>query len=421
MAQTVAVVRNTLTATLSGTTDFTKASFGTPSAAIIITCDANTTNNPSAGARMSIGFWDGTNQRTIGAYAVDAQATSDTARSSDSSYGLHLTNTTGAANSAYTVSSITDGIRLTMSIDNTGAQRYATVLLIAGVSAKVLTFTPNATQDATQESASLGFAPKLILFSTIGETSAAINASATALFSFGLARNDNTHRCLNWRSSDNIGDELANIYYAEDRCCAQTGADATSWGLEVTTFGSDTFTATTRDAATGGDLCFALALGGADLSFDVGTLTTPTGTGNSTVTTTVAPDAIMLALSTATATGVATGADANGYMLGLADDNGQFSHNISLEDAAATTNTNSAAQAAAVLDLDSSSGGTRTEMCDATVTLNSSDFTLNYSATDSTPRKGLWLAFGPAAAAGLTYPQLERHTLRGAFRGMSFP
>lgn len=36
MAQTVAVVRNTLTATGSGTTDFTKSGFGTPAAAIII-------------------------------------------------------------------------------------------------------------------------------------------------------------------------------------------------------------------------------------------------------------------------------------------------------------------------------------------------------------------------------------------------
>lgn len=35
MAQTVAIVRNTLTATGAGTTDFTKTGFGTPTAAII--------------------------------------------------------------------------------------------------------------------------------------------------------------------------------------------------------------------------------------------------------------------------------------------------------------------------------------------------------------------------------------------------
>jgi hypothetical protein len=78
----------------------------------------------------------------------------------------------------------------------------------------------------------------------------------------------------------------------------------------------------------------------------------------------------------------------------------EFSHTGQVEDAADTTNTNSAASATAVVNLDSSSGGTRTDMCDATVTLNASDFTLNYSATDATARKGWWVAFGGAGGGG---------------------
>lgn len=399
MAQTVAVVRNTLTATGAGTTDFTKTGFGTPTAAIIIACTANSTANPAVNGRMSIGFWDGTNQRSVGIYCEDGAATSVTARASDDSYGMILS-ADGLASAAFTVSSITDGIRLTMSVDNTSLQFFCTVLLLAGVSANVATFTPNATQNATQASASLGFAPKLIFFTTIG-AAAADQAIATAIISFGFAAIDGTHRMLAFSATDAAADEAASLQYSETRCVGQIVAGAVTWTGEVTTFGADTYTMTTRDGASGSDVCFALALGGADLSYDTGTLTTPTSTGNQANATDIAADALLLALSTSQGTTMETDADANGYMIGLADDNGQFAHNMSVEDAAATMNCNSAAQATAVLDLDSSSGGTRTDMCDATVTLNSADFTLNFSATDATARKGFWVAFGTAAAGGL--------------------
>ena len=275
--------------------------------------------------------------------------------------------------------------------------------MFAGISAKAGTFTPNATQNSTTESASLGFAPKAILFTTIGATAADFAAAATAVISFGIARDDSTHRMLAFASADAAADEAANILYSETRCVGQIVGGATTWTGEVTTFGSDTFTMTTRDGASGSDVCFFLALGGADLSFDVGTYTTRTTAGDNTIATDVAPDAVLTVLSTATGTTIETGSGANGVAIGLADADGQFSHNISVEDGAGTSNANSAAQAAKLIDLDTSSGGTMAAMVDGTVTLNASDFTVAENPVDSTARKGWWVAFGAAAAAGVTW------------------
>lgn len=400
MAQTVKVVRNTLSATSGGTADFTSSGFGTPTAAIIIVGEANTTNNPSNGAGIGVGFWDGTNQRVVSVFDEDNQSTTITRRNSDDSYGAKLTDSAATpAVAAYTISAVTDGIRLTLSVDNTTVERYCTVILLAGVSGVSGTFTPNATQNNTQESASLGFAPKLVFFASIGDTVADRDSQTNAILSFGFAEQGGTHRAVLWGAVSGAADEAATVKYSEDRCVGQAFNGTLTWAGEVTTFGVDTFTMTTRDGASGSDVCFYLALGG-DVSFDCGTLTTRTGTGDDVNATDIAPDALLLMLSGASSTTLATDSKANSLMLGMADDDGEFSHNIIVEDAAATSNTASQASATACVDLDSSAAAAKTDLCDATATLNASDFTLNYTVVDGTARKGWWVAFGTAAAGG---------------------
>jgi hypothetical protein len=415
MAQTVAVVRATLpSAAVGNTVDFTKSGFGTPTAAILVACNGNSTNNPQTNSDISIGFWDGTNQRTVGTGELDAADVTAPVRSSNDAYGI-LANMASATPTAYTISAITDGIRLTLSVDTTGVDRFCTVLLIAGVSAKVLTFIPDAIQDATEESASLGFAPKLIFFTSIGSNVVDDPGSAAGTITFGFAESSgNVHRMLAYASDGGLADATLTLQYSETRCTGQAFNGGLNWSAEVTAFGSDTFTTTSRDGAPTGDVCFVLALGGADLSYDVGTLTTPTATGNDVVATDVSPDALLLMLSTATGTTIHADSNANGIMVGMADADGEFAHNISTEDGAATTNANSAASAAAIVNLDSSSGGSMTDMCDATAVLNSADFTLSYSATNGTARKGWWVAFGASNVVA------ETATLRVATSGMQW-
>lgn len=395
MAQSVAVVRATLPAA-SGTVDFTKAGFGTPAAAIFVMSYANTTNNPQTDAVFSIGLWDGTNQGMVTIIGNDNLAAMINQRGSDDSRVLaKITPASGLAYH-YTASAVTDGVRLTAST-GVGLQSYCTCILIAGVSAKVVSFTPSSTLNGTTTSSSLGFEPKLIFFASTSTSAYDIGFQTHLILSFGFAETGGTQRSAAFVAIDGATDEDARGGFSETRCILSSAA---GYSAELTTFGADTFTTTTRDFTINDKSGFALALGGADLSYDCGTLTTPTSTGNSVVSTDIAPDALILLLTTNDATGWVTDSRANGYMVGMADDNGQFAHGFQVEDAAGTSNSNSTAQAAAVLDLDSSSGGSRTDMCDATVTLNSSDFTLNYSATDGTARKGWWVAFGAAGGGG---------------------
>jgi hypothetical protein len=402
MAQKAAVVRATLGSTLNATTDFTSSGFGTVAAAIIIACNAHTTANPETNIVFHVGFWDGTNQRASTIAALDASGTASTTRHSDDSYAL-----VSSGPSGWTASAITDGIRLTLNPDATSISRYCTVILLGGISAKVLTFTPNATQNSTQASASLGFAPKLVFFTTIGNT-LADTASTTqdAQLSFGFAADDATHRMIAFNSKHGAADEDATLQYSETRAVGQVSSGSLVWSGEVTTFGADTFTMTTRDGGTSSDVTFALALGGAELSFDTGTLTTLTSTGTDVIATGIAPDAVLAMLSTAASTTIASDSTANGFTAGLADDTNEYSHSVFVEDGAATTNAESVATATNFIDLDSSSGGARTDLVTGTVALDADSFDVTYSAVSGTARKGWWVAFGRVP-----------HTTTGALTG----
>lgn len=400
MAQNTAVIRANLPSA-AGSTDFTSSGFGTPVAAIVIVCDANTTNNPQDGASLSVGFWDGTNQRVSQFALADGTADSDTYRSSNDALIAIGGSTTF---SSWSASAITDGIRITLVTDATTVDRHCTVILFSGVSAKVVNVAMNQTQDATASSASLGFAPKLVFLVTSGSAAANMTQGTTALFSFGFAAINGTQRTISFAATDAAALEALVAQFSETRCARRVNG----WAAELTTWGADTFTLTTRDAAIGSaELCFALALGGADLSFDCGTLTTPAATGNQIQSLTVNPTAALTTLSLLTSTTQKTDSEANAFAIGLANATNQYSHNIFGEDAAATMNTGSVSTATKLVDVDSSVAGSRTDVIDGTVSLGFNNFIINYSAV-TTARKGFWLAFGPPAVS-YAVPQ-RRHT-----------
>lgn len=343
---------------------------------------------------MGIGFWDGTNQRAVCTFSQDAVGTSVCNKSSIDSRGVYVAITTGTE---YTVSGITDGIRLTLSVDNTTVSRYVTVLLISGVSAKLITFTPNATQNATQESVSLGFAPKAILATCIGHTTANVALQADSALSFGIARqSDSLHRMTAVGANNNAGVSVVYKQYSETRCVGQVYNNSLTWAGEVTTWGSDTFTMTTRDAGSGSDVCFILALGG-DIDIDCGTLTTKTTTGTEAVTTTHKPAALMIVSSSATSTTIETSTNADGWCIGFSNGTNHYSHNSTNGDALNSTNTQTEASATKIIDLDLESAGF-TALVEASVdSFNATNFTLDYTTANATARKGWWLSFGAPA------------------------
>ena len=397
MAQSVAVVRATLTATLSASTAFESAGFGAPTAAIVILCNATSAANPVDTGSISVGFWDGTNQAVSSVTANDAKATTDTLRFANDAYIAAMQSSSGTTLFAYSASAATNGINLTLDIDNTAGQRYCTVILIKGVSAKVVTHTPGATNGTTGESPSIGFAPKAVIAAGVGAS--ADIAGTIASFSFGIARqSDGDHRMLTWYSTNGATDTAVYQLFSETELAGQVSSSV-DWSAAITTWGSDTFTTTTT-GATSGDIFYALALG-ADVAIDIGTLTTSTSTSvNQDITTTNNPDAVLIALGTTDTTGtLVSDSKANGLMIGLANSSANYSHNIYDEDAAATSNSGSVASAADGVNLDSSASGTRSDLITGTVALSTAKFTIDYSVADATARKGWWVSFGPAASS----------------------
>lgn len=408
MAQGVAVVNGTLSVALSGTTDFTSSGFGTPTAAIVIVSNANSTNNQQDHAVISIGFWDGTNQCCHSISMTDAASSQSTYRVSRNDY-IAAASTSGTLATTwvfgYQASAVTDGIRLTLAVDNTSAQRYATVILLKGISAKIARLTLSSTLSGTATTGSLGFAPKAVLALTsgfAGNTPASGSLqTAAAIMSFGCATDSGTHRMIGWGSADAASPTKLTELYSETRCTGQVYNDTEAWTADVTTWGSDSLTMTSRTAGSGGDDVDLLVLGGADLSIVLGSLATATATGSTDYTTTgINPAAVLLNLSKLTSTTLGTDNTASAFSVGASDGTAHGSYASVDEDAASTSNSDSKYSSSNAVLVRTSASGTASDLIVGAVSMGTEKFSINYTTTDSTARKGWFLAFGPAASAG---------------------
>lgn len=391
-AQNVVTIQGTLSGTLGGTTDFTSSGFGTPTGAIIFLSNANTNNNPQDDLNQTVAFWDGTDVRSASVFADDNQTLTRTYRAA-STTAVHVTKD-GAVYGGYTISSITDGIRLTMTQDDTDAPRYATVVLFSGVSAKVGSLTASNTLNGTASSGSIGFAPKLAFLLSTGATTDSHNGPP-AVLSYGFAdRVSGRQGSVQWGLLDNVSTEGIGLQYSETYSTGQTQNSGIDWAGEVTAWGTDTFTLTTRLNISGNDRVFYLALGGADLSFDTGFLSTPTGTGTQSTDTTVAPSAILGAFSTAAGTALETDQDANGISYAAASTGNQFSAGSAGRNGVSTTENHSFASTNRFIDIRTIVSDTVTKLVEGTLSFGSDNFSINYTTVDATPRKGWWAAFG---------------------------
>lgn len=410
-AEYVAVTK-LLTATGGGTVDFTSPGFGTPAAAIVMYSGAADAENPSNNAVIGIGFWDGTNQRTqsIATRDNDGTGSKDVYRIQRDDYIAVIHDPASATTwkAGYQASPITDGVRLTLTVDNTTAECYCTVLLVKGVSAKVVTVSPNSTVDGTANSPSLGFAPTLVIGSTAGRSTntAASGSSQTAgaQLSIGAASSDGTHRCVSWASDATTTSRVGGLQ-SETMLVREITGIVTAWGAEVTAWGGDGFTVTTRGSGTLGDTFFALALGGADLKALVGTVTTPTAAGSVDITTAgFDPKAVLVLGSGATASDtVSTDTNAGPIGMGVATRTHEAGYGAVDQDNASTSRSESRFSAEKTLNLVNSSGQVPYTFVQADTSFVPGKFSLNYTTVDAAAHLGWYLALGtPSAVSGQT-------------------
>jgi hypothetical protein len=407
MAQKTAVVRQALGLGVPDTTDFTSSGFGDVSAAIGVICGAGAGTNPSSGGDMVVFFWDGTNVISNSVSSTDNVGSSDTVRYHSGS-DIDFYSFTNGGLTSFSVTGITDGIQLEMTLDSTTSAHHCTVLLLGGIDAAVTNFQVNNTQDAAQTSPSLGIAPKYVFIMTVNKSNTTGNSSQR-VFSFGVGDESLNQYAFGQYVRDAVGTSSCKARYSSSRI-AIAQENSLDWTGELTNMGADTFEITTRDSAAVSKRIYALALGG-DVSMDIGKLSTPTTATTQTISTSVSPEAVLIlsSLIDVEDTTDQAGIEPESICIGLSDGTNDYLHQTCDGDGISNTNCRSVSSTTGVIDLDSESSGFNDEIDAAVNAFNDADFELSYSLANSTSRFGWWAAFGTAPeTSGNIYHHLQQ-------------
>ncbi|MBU2277815.1 MAG: hypothetical protein KKB45_03350 [Gammaproteobacteria bacterium] len=419
MALELAVARNT-TPTTTGTVDLTVSGFGTPQAAMFFLNYATSDGTPlEATVFASFGFTDGTNLRGIAHYVEDGQTTTDAKGTISNTWIVAQVDDTTVTKYATFDSWIADGVRLNWVITFGSAPMTITCVLFKGASgASVFTFTPNATQDATAEKSDLSFAPELLFFGAMGGTTPGVVINS-ALISFGAARkidastSEQRHFCY-W-NKNGVADVNAGAIVSTTRCVSQTFDGVLSWSGDITAWGANGFTMTTRDGGSGNDIVIGLALDLNGAQADVIDIDSPTSTGTKKYPLSFQPTGLFSVMSNLSAKD--TIQDTDSFSYGVTDGTNKYVSEIGDQDGAASSNTHSLVNQGLV-ENQSYSGATPVDFLVATLSSFDADgVTYNWTTVDASARYGFALAIG-GAAAGLSIP-VAMQNMRGGFTPLS--
>ena len=391
MPTSAAVASGEITPTLGGTLDLTSAGFGTPDAAIIFTTTANSSNNPYTGSSaISIGFWDGTNNIAAGVSSAGNLGSSDTYRESQTD--------TVVVRSSFecTAAAITNGVRLTVTLDSTDFTRRVSVILLKGLtSAKAFAYQLG-TATTPYDINTVGFQPNAGFILTNGNSAQGV--AAHSILSIG-AFHDNgttvTQSAVAISDLDNVTSTNAESYYDHQNAAMQHHNSSATWTGSVGSFDADGFSFT-PSANPGSDYIYVLALEFANTAdFHISTETLATVTGDDAKTGYgLTPDVVGMLACHATANQTTTAGLA--FMAGIADSSSQVSLHTESTDGQSTTSTSSAFNTSNIVEFARHTGAVN-----AIASLSSMDsdgFTLNYSDAASSAFKALTFTIGDSTA-----------------------
>ncbi len=433
MALEVRVVNVELPAVLNEYVDATFSGFGTPQAVIAFGTSANVGESGFSNATtQAIGFYDGTTQLSMCWSArIGVSAFTGVSRSVTGARTLIFAQKDSSPPvytrlAEYTASMITDGVRLTLSVDNTSINRYATVVLIKGLAAvKVAGSAVDA--GSTISETGVGFKADALLTMVAYATQSDWHGSTgldneNVLNSIGVAlRNtaDDTalvQHCINVSCgtavtsmvNTSINNDCFDRRYLDDGASLnikRTITGFTSNGFNVSSTGSNN-----------------ASIGYLAMKFDdpgevfAGMFDTKTSTGTQAYTGVgFEPQALFILGMSSTAVNSSETSPGRGANVAAVAENGSGftsgSYATALRDAVSATvsagsryftntlniwNADSTWAAVATADIDS---------------FDSDGFTLNYSAADATARKFIALAFKKPSEGGYTHPTLSNATL----------
>lgn len=239
----------------TGTADFTIPGIGTIAGAIVYTNRASTTNDPATATGdtqwICAGFWDGTTQIAYAHHIEDGLTTpssTDGWNAYSSNKIAYWCNNTGTTQFAATISSITDGVRITTNTSDGEAHRVMVILIpssiVTSIDAQVVDC--SGISGGSVAVTNVGFESDVV-FALAGRCTAAETPTADFLHSFGVAINDvsETNHCMHLvyddgRDLSSLTTYLSNI--SSDTHVGMRNSNAgLSYGAQVKNFDASGF------------------------------------------------------------------------------------------------------------------------------------------------------------------------------------
>lgn len=249
MAVETAVVTGTLNGSASGTRDFTKAGFGTPTAALVFATRATSASNPYTTKNgISIGFWDGTNQHCTGLNTRDNNS-SPTGNFSFRRYStsniifIPDDQSSPSNDVSATIASTTDGVTITTTA-HVSEDSYIVVVLFKGTTNEYVgTATLSST---TVDNTAPGFKPDLVF--VLSNNNGNANHTSSGRINFGVAHNSSTDVVTQGgimthsQGGATAGTQRCRTRISDSYVASEETNTSTNWTLDLGSFDSSGFT-----------------------------------------------------------------------------------------------------------------------------------------------------------------------------------
>lgn len=408
----IAVVKVTLP-TATGNFNITTTDLGglTPKAVMFVNGINTTNGNNNGHASMSVGCADGTNQWAMAVIARNGISPNDTWRRGTTLRCITQLSTSSGnlVADATFVSFITNGC--TINITDAFPNAYLlTAIFFAGTDLSVQcgTIIPTG-PDGTVTSATMGFNPDSVIFSSEGSAAWGNTSIANMYPQMGFAVNGGTieQGCITQFSKDAVTPASCDGIVFDNRIAGIVADNVLERAIELTSFQSDGFSVTMRAGSNSTDLTLgylALNYNGKVTGKKVTLTTSPTTTGNASTTIGFEPQFVMLYSSHLSALGsIQTGVE-NVLAADVSMITPTVAHNQSIadEDASATSDSQNRTEALPITTpLPNGSAG----LVSSTYSFGATDYTINYTTVHPTAKYMVVFAIG-IETTGTTFNQV---------------
>ena len=251
------VLEGFLASGATGTKDFTIPGIGTIGGAIVYTNRASATNDPALAEGdttwICAGFWDGTTQVAYAYHSEDGLTTpsfTDCWNAYSGNKIAYWCNNAGTTQFAATISSITDGVRITTDTSDGEAHRCMMILfpsnIISSIDCQVIDRS-GIDGSGVVEVTNVGFEADAV-FVLAGRCTAAETPTQDFCHSFGVALNKpgEPNYCMNLIEDDGRDLATTTTYLSnisnEVYCAMNNTNGGLRWGLQIKNFDAQGFT-----------------------------------------------------------------------------------------------------------------------------------------------------------------------------------